>query len=72
MLGVKTKPLCVPAIAPSQHPPWALPHPYTGQKVPLKDAAVHTSAHLPPSPLTCSTLEKEEEEGEEQEQDLHG
>lgn len=30
-------------------------------------------SHLTPSsPLTCSTLEKEEEEGDEQVQDLHG
>jgi len=34
--------------------------------------AAHTSHHLPSSPLTCRTLDQQQEEGEEQVQDPHG
>lgn len=35
------------------------------------DGDSHLS-HFPSVPLTCSTLDQQEEEGEEQVQDLHG
>lgn len=37
----------------------------------LVDGGSHLT-HLPSSPLTCSTLDQQEEEGKEQVQDLHG